>query len=314
MMLALFLSAAFLFGAESTVDIIGYYGNSGNAVNAIPKIIDIHSNYNIVILTFASIDSSGSVSLDIQGPYDKDLKTLGADIKKWKSVSDKWGRRKLALVSIGGQNGQWPSGLSPSTVEAGLDSFMNLLNLDGLDIDLEGGSVSAATSLVPVVASFVSKGKVMTAAPEASQTPLNAYKKLLPHLSWVHPQFYNNGPNGVAAPYVPDATLWPTPWTVTDWQAESGGESFWAGVLAAIAKADGLTQAQQGMLVPATASAAGSYNHWDIEKLASQVKSARVSHVGTWAIAYDHAQGWKLAEALGSLNDQNFADRHQLIV
>lgn len=296
--------AAFFVAAESAIDIIGYYGNSGSALSFIPKISDIHPNYNVIILTFASIDSHGSVSLDIQGPYEKDLATLAYDIKEWKNVGDKWKRKKFALVSIGGQNGQWPAGLSASTVESGLDEFLAKFNLDGLDIDLEGNAVSAAGSLIPVVASLVSKGKVVTAAPEASQMPLDAYKKLLPHLTWVHPQFYNNGPNGVTNPYVPDATLWPTPWTVTDWQAESAGASFWAGVLSAIAAADGLHSEQQGMLVPATASAASSYNRWDIDKLASQVEKAGVRHVGTWAIAYDHQQAWKLAEALGSLNDK----------
>lgn len=271
-------------------------------MGSIPTISEIDSNYNVIILTFASIDQTGSVTLDLKGPYVKNLHALAADIKKWKSVADKWGRKKLALVSVGGQDGGWPAGVSASTVQAGLESFMSDFNLDGLDIDLEGGAVQATASLIPVVKGLTSKGKIVTAAPEASQSPLEAYKHLLSHLTWVHPQFYNNGPNGVTNPYVPDAKLWPTPWTVTDWQAESGGKSFWAGVLGAIATEAGLTESQQGMLVPATPLAAGSYNHWDVDKLAEQVKTAGVQHVGTWAIAYDKTQDWKLAKALGSLN------------
>jgi len=281
---------------------MGYYGNSGDAVSSIPKIGDIHENYNMIILTFASIDSEGTFSLDIQGPYEKDHASLASDIATWKSGADAWGRRKLALVSIGGQNGRWPSDLSSSVIEAGLQKFMANMNLDGLDIDLESGSLGSPTSLIPVVQNLTSKGKIVTAAPEAAQFSLDAYKSLLPHLTWVHPQFYNNGPNAVMTPYVPSAKLWPTPWTVQDWQAESGGESFWAGVLGAIGTADGLTQKQLGMLLPATPAAAHSYNNWDIDKLASQVKKAGVQHVGTWAIAYDNTQGWKLAKALGALN------------
>ena len=34
-----------------------------------------------------------------------------------------------------------------------------------------------------------------------------------------------------------------------------------------------------------------------------QVRSAGVTHVGTWALAYDNAQGWKLAKAISALND-----------
>jgi len=293
--------AALIGKVLASIDIIGYYGNSGNAVLSIPLIADVHPNYNVIILTFASIDGSGNFALDIQGPYEKDMPKLASDIKAWKAVQDPFGRAKHALVSIGGQNGRWPSGVPASAIEAGLNSFMEEFGLDGLDIDLEGSDVSAATSLVPVIQSLTSKGKVVTAAPEAAQGPLTAYKDMLKYLTCVHPQFYNNGPNSVTDPFVPDASIWPTPWTVTDWQQEAGGESFWAGVLGAIADAGAVPKAGQGMLIPATPAAAGNNNHWDIDKLASQVKTAGVTHVGTWAIAYDNTQGWKFAKALGAL-------------
>eukprot|EP01062_Namystynia_karyoxenos_P030869 TRINITY_DN22968_c0_g1_i1.p1 TRINITY_DN22968_c0_g1~~TRINITY_DN22968_c0_g1_i1.p1 ORF type:complete len:417 (+),score=126.91 TRINITY_DN22968_c0_g1_i1:93-1253(+) len=282
------------------LDVIGYYGNSGNAVSSIPKFSGIHEDYNVVIITFASVDSAGAFSIDIQGPYDGNLPAMAADIADWKKGKDKYGRRRLVLVSVGGQNGQWPSGLPADTILAGLNKFMTTYNLDGLDIDLEGGAVSSAKSLIPVVQSLTKAGKVVTAAPEAAQSPLGGYVDLLQHLTWVHPQFYNNGPNGVTDPYVPPG--WPQPWTVSDWQAERGGQSFWAGVLGAIAKHDGLSQQQQGMLIPATRAAAGSYNNWDIAKLASEVKAAGIGHVGCWAIAYDNTQGWKFAKTLGALN------------
>lgn len=287
---------------QGGIDIIGYYGNSGNAVSSIPRIMDIHPNYNVIILTFADIDGSGHFSLDgfIQGPYEKDLDSLKADIATWKTVADPFGRRKLALVSIGGQNGRWP-GVDASKLEAGLNDFMAEYHLDGLDVDLEGSAVSGATSLIPVVNSLISNGKVVTAAPEAAQGPLTSYVDILPHLSWVHPQFYNNGPNAVSAPFVPDATRWPTPWTVRDWQEESDGEAFWAGVLGAIGTAAGVEKQSQGMLIPATTAAAGNNNNWDIDKLVKQVAAAGVQHVGTWAVAYDNTQDWKLAKALGTL-------------
>merc|ERR1711865_1278318 len=146
-----------------------------------------------------------------------------------------------------------------------------------------------------------SRGKVVTAAPEAAQGPLMAYKDMLKYLTWVHPQFYNNGPNSVTDPFVPSPSLWPTPWTVRDWQEESSSESFWAGVLGAMGDAAAVPKASQGMLIPATPAAAGNNNNWDIDKLVSQVHSAGVTHVGTWAIAYDNTQNWKFAEALGAL-------------
>ena len=302
-MIATLLVGIAVAGAQSSpLDIIGYYGNSGDAVSSIPLLKDVHPNYNVIILTFASLDSAGNVSLDIQGPYAKDHASLSADVVAWRKVPDAHGRRRRVLVSIGGQNGRWPAGLSSEAILSGVTAFLGRFSLDGLDIDLEGSAVSAATSLVPVVTKLVSRGVTVTAAPEAAQGPLVAYNHgLLKALSWVHPQFYNNGPNAVTTPYVPPASLWPTPWTVHNWQAESAGHSFWAGVLAAIGDAAGLAPSQLGMLVPATPGAASSYNNWDIDLLRQQVQAANVTHVGTWAIAYDHKQSWKLAETLGKL-------------
>jgi chitinase len=288
--------------SRPSVDVIGYYGNSGSAVSAIPLLADIHPNYNVLILTFATITETGAVTLDLQGPYAKDHARLAADVKAWRQVRDKWGRERRVLVSIGGQNGRWPTSLPGAVLQKSLDVFIDGLGLDGLDIDLEGQTVSAATSLIPVVSNLTRSGKVVTAAPEAAQFSLDAYKKLLPSLTWVHPQFYNNGPNAVAAPYVPPASLWPTPWTVHNWQAESRNQSFWAGVLRAVGTATGLEAPQLGMLIPATPAAASSYNQWDIALLAEQVMRANVLHVGCWAVAYDHTQNWRFAEAIGALN------------
>ena len=164
-------------------------------------------------------------------------------------------------------------------------------------------AVSAAESLIPVVRSLISQGFLVTAAPEAAQAALDSYAALLKHLSWVHPQFYNNGPNAVTTPYLPPSTLWPTPWTVTDWQDSKGNATFWAGVLNAIATADGLRANQTGMLIPATAAAAGSYNHWDIAKLLDEVRAASLRHVGCWAVAYDHQNKYLFATTMGKLNE-----------
>jgi len=275
-------------------------------VGSIPKLADIHGSYNVLILTFASVDAAGNFSLDIQGPYEHDLETLALDMRAWKAGHDAHGRRRLALFSIGGQNGHW-SGLPGPTILAGMIAFMEAYHLDGLDIDLEGPSVGSATSLLSVVDALIGMGKVVTAAPEAAYGPLGAYKGLLSHLTWVHPQFYNNGPNAVMAPYVPPASLWPKPWTVRNWQEESSGEAFWAGVLAAIGNVSSLSATQLGMLVPATSAAAGSYNNWDMELLAKQVAAAGVTHVGTWAVAYDNTQDWKLGRALEKLITDHYA-------
>jgi len=207
-------------GASAKVDIVGYYGNSGNAVSSIPTLDAIHPNYNIIILTFAAISDLGKWTLDIQGPYAGNLDQLAADVLVWKAQVDPWDRQRAVLISIGGQNGHWPSGVSEEILLSGLWTFMAQYNLDGLDVDLEGADVAAAAMLSDIITNLTSSNKLVTAAPEAAQNVLDAYALILPLMSWVHPQFYNNGPNAVTTPYLPPAELWPTPWTVMDWQEE----------------------------------------------------------------------------------------------
>merc|ERR1712130_172167 len=294
------------FGFSSTIDVIGYYGNSGNAVSYIPTFSKIDPSYNVVIITFANFNNKGNVSFDVQGPYEKKSPQMAKDILAWKQVPDKYNRNKYVLVSIGGQNGNWPAGLEPTLIEAGLHAFMKTYHLDGFDIDLESSAISGASSLRSVIQNMVSLGKIVTAAPEAALGPLKAYQGILKYLSWVHPQFYNNGPNAVADPFLPSPALWPRPWLVSDWQDEKNNTAFWAGVLGAIGTASSCTPGQLGMLVPASRSAAGSYNNWNFDKLKREIMWAKISHVGTWAIAYDHQNNYKFGKLMASINDDLF--------
>ena len=85
--------------------------------------------------------------LDLQGPYEHDHASLIVDLRAWRAAGDQHGRRRRVLVSIGGQNGRWPSGLSSAQVLAAVRGFLAAYgDLDGLDIDLEGAAVSAASS------------------------------------------------------------------------------------------------------------------------------------------------------------------------
>jgi len=302
--LCLFVLAGLVTGVSAAINVIGYYGNSGNAISYIPTFDKIDPSYNIVIITFGNFDGKGNINFLLSGPYEKNLPQLAKDIATWKQVADKYGRKKYVLVSIGGQNGNWPAGLSASQIESGLNSFFKTYNVDGFDIDLEQNAISGASSLGPVIQKMVSAGKIVTAAPEAALGPLKAYQGILKHLSWVHPQFYNNGPNSVAAPFLPSPALWPKPWEVTDWQDEKNNTAFWAGVLGAIGTASGCSQSQLGMLVPASRSAAGSYNNYNFDKLKQELIWAKVQYVGTWAIAYDHQQNYKFGKLMASINDE----------
>jgi len=299
---SLFVLVELVFSVSATINVIGYYGNSGNDISYIPTFAKIDPSYNVVIITFANFDGQGNVGFDIQGPYEKNLPLMAKDIAAWKQVPDQHHRHKYVLVSIGGQNGNWPSGLSPSKIVAGLNVFMKTYNLDGFDIDLESNAISGASSLGPIIQSMVSAGKIVTAAPEASLGPLKAYQGILKYLSWVHPQFYNNPPNSVAAPFLPDPAIWPKPWTVSDWQEERNNTAFWSGVLKSIGNVSGCSQSQLGMLIPASPAAAGSGNHYNFDKLKQELIWANVSHVGTWAIAYDNQNNYKFGKLMASIN------------
>ncbi len=288
------------------IDIIGYYGNSGNAISFIPRITDIPVEYNILIVTFADFPSIESpIELQIQGPYggnyafpDKPGQLID-DIAVWKSKPDPYGRSRKALISIGGQNGHFPSEGDPGTIKDKLVEFIDAYNFDGLDIDLEGSTVQSTGSLTEVISYLKNSGYLVTAAPEAAQSPLNAYESIIPLLSWVHPQFYNNGPNAVTIPWIPAGCAF---WLATDWQGKQcDGIPNWVMVLQTMASYLGLTSDRLGMLMPATTSAAGSYNDWNIELLADQVAENNIRHVGTWAIAYDHTIDYAFAKTIASL-------------
>lgn len=294
------------------VDVIGYHGNSGNAVSKIPLLTDVPCYYNILILTFANFDkNSNKLTFEMQGPYENDtnLSQYKKDIKSWKSKTDPFGRQRKVLFSIGGQNGHWPESLSASQVESEIMGFLQEYDLDGLDVDLEGSSVASANTLIDVIKKLRKQGYLVTGAPEAAQTPLNAYASIIPLLDWVHPQFYNNPPNAVTVPYEPKFngsgfTPPPSKWyepTPKDYDYE--GQPYWLAVLETTSTHFGLQDSQKGMLIPTTPKAAGTQNDWDIDTLKAQIEQSKVRRVGTWAIAYDNEIGYKFAKAMASIMD-----------
>jgi len=289
------------------IDVIGYYGNSGNALSYIPRITEVPCYYNVIIITFANFNSAGDLVFEIQGPYENNLQQMKNDIKQWKSGTDPYGRKRLALFSIGGQNGIWPDNLSEEQVENEITAFIAEYELDGFDVDLEGHAVSEAETLTQCITNMMAKGYTVAAAPEAAQGPLNAYQGILPLLSWVHPQFYNNGPNAVTTPWTPEYTCWESP--PNDWQDPSpdcyvtAGTPWWVAVLQTITTHLGMNASTQGMLMPTTTAAAGNNNDWDINLLKEQVASYGITHVGTWAIAYDNTIDYAFSKAMASIMD-----------
>lgn len=290
------------------LNVIGYYGNSGGqaCVNGacIPSLTSVPEEYNVIVFNFLNFKEDGSLVFDAQGPHShQDLPNV---IQNWKNVADPWGRDRHVLVSIGGQNGLWPNGVTAAQIEANLFEFMEHYGFDGLDVDLEGSALSGASTVAQVLDSLADKGYILAAAPEAAQGPLNAYKDVLPRLTYVHPQFYNNGPNAVAAPFLPNDLVWPYSFP-NKWEEPMTGQGnyatqpWWLTVLKEIGDSAQLSHSQLGMLVPATEFAAGNNNIWDYSLLAQDLKKHGINHVGTWAIGHDNTAQYQFAKAMRSV-------------
>lgn len=67
----------------------------------------------------------------------------------------------------------------------------------------------------------------------------------------------------------------------------------------------GMTPQQRGIAIPATPSAAGNNNQWDLNLLAAQVRVGDIRNVATWALGYDKQNDWALANVIAALNDQD---------
>jgi hypothetical protein len=280
---------------------------------------DIPCYYNVLIITFANFKSDGSMVLEMQGPYANDFEALKADMQVWKAQTDPYGRERRVLFSIGGQNGHWPDGLTEQQVSTSVFAFLEEYGFDGMDVDLEGDAVASASTLVSVIQSMRQRGYTVVASPEAAQGPLNAYKPIIPYLDYYHPQFYNNPTNAVVEPFTPRQ---PSGWAAppTHWQGAtpstydiSGnydgtpGQAWWLSVLDATSLDSNLQKHQRGMLVPAAVKAAGVNPSWeyDFDKLATTITNTGLTHVGTWALAYDNEIGWefsrRMAQTMGAL-------------
>jgi len=291
-----------------SLNIIGYYGNSGGQGcpngSCIPHVIDIPEEYNVVVFNFINFDADSNIEFLIGGPDQNDI---ADQVDAWKAIADPWGRHKHALISLGGQNGNWPSGLSAAVLEDKMIDFMDEYNLDGLDVDLEGAALAGGDTVGEVLVGLKDAGYVLAAAPEAAQGPLNAYANVIPHLTYLHPQFYNNGPNAVAGTYLPTELTWPWSYPAT-WEEPIDGDQscctdqpWWLTILERVGELRGLSYSQLGMLVPATTLAAGNNNVWDYDLLAEDIKKHNIGHVGTWAIGHDATEDYQFAKAMGDI-------------
>eukprot|EP01083_Nonionella_stella_P090979 254296_1 len=292
------------------VDIIGYYGNAGGSTEYAVPLNEIACYFNIIILTFANFDATNTLQLSMSGLYASNFDRLKKDILEWKAADDPYGRERKILVSIGGAGAIWPNDMSETEIRTEVVRFLEEFQLDGLDIDLEGTLIDRTGSFVLTIETLMFQGYLVTAGPEAAPSSLDAYSSIIPKLSWVHPQYYNNPPDSVylsvySPEWAPDVSFPDIP---ESWQdsghpgfAVPDGQPWWASVLDRISNHSGLASDQRALLVPASLLAAGTHNNWDFQRLVEQVRDSGLKHIGCWAIEYDIRQNYNFSRTVASL-------------
>ncbi|WCF09588.1 glycosyl hydrolase family 18 protein [Paenibacillus thiaminolyticus] len=199
--------------------LIGYWHNFDNGSTAL-KLRDVSPQYDVVHVAFAETVGADHSTLSFT-PYNATVAEFRSDVAYLHSQG------KKVLISIGGQNGsvELHSNQDVQNFVNSLASIIQTYGFDGLDIDLEGGSVSLGAGdtdyrhpttpkIVNLIAAVrqlsdrVGPGFMLTMAPETAYVqggivayagPWGAYLPVIhglrDKLDFIHVQHYNAGGN-----------------------------------------------------------------------------------------------------------------------
>ena len=128
-------------------------------------------------------------------------------IQSWRG-GDKYGRTRYALLSLGGENGSDMTALKPpahgglgvETVANAVLWFIDNLDLDGLDIDVEdqrAPDYDALSSMLSYIKTANPETRV-SCAPQCANTELGFYEGIIRQSDYVGVQYYNQGPGSLA--------------------------------------------------------------------------------------------------------------------
>ena len=198
--------------------IVGYWHNFDNG-STVLKLRQVHPGYDVIVVAFAEPESPGSARMRFV-PYNATLEEFRNDIQYLKGLG------KKVLISVGGANAH----LDLSTNAARQDFTSSMIQIiqtygfDGMDIDLEGGSVALEPgdtdfrnprtprirNLIQAcrdIASAFGSGFLLTMAPETAYVQggfsqyggiwgayLPVIYSLQDLLAYLHVQHYNSGP------------------------------------------------------------------------------------------------------------------------
>lgn len=198
--------------------IVGYWHNFDNGSSNI-RLRDVPSSYDVIQVAFAE-PSGGAASGDMAfQPYNASIGEFQADVRELQSQG------KKVLISIGGANGavELSTDQAKQKFVSTMKSIIDTYGFDGLDIDLEGSSLSLnpgdtdfrnpttpkivnLISAVREIANSYGSGFVLTMAPETAYVqggyaayggPWGAYLPVIyalrDSLDYLHVQHYNSG-------------------------------------------------------------------------------------------------------------------------
>ncbi|GJM67914.1 hypothetical protein HMSSN036_01300 [Paenibacillus macerans] len=117
--------------------IVGYWHNFDNGSSNI-RLRDVPSSYDVIQVAFAE-PSGGAASGDMAfQPYNASIGEFQADVRELQSQG------KKVLISIGGANGavELSTDQAKQKFVSTMKSIIDTYGFDGLDIDLEGSSLS----------------------------------------------------------------------------------------------------------------------------------------------------------------------------
>lgn len=193
-------------------------GNGGEWNGGVPSkavsLLDIPSCYNVIIYSFIETSSATNYCIPMLTPLNGSTVVEHASNKP--SILELQAQGRKVLISIGGANGhlEIKDEQKANTFAQGVIDIIEEYNFDGIDIDLEGGSVNLTSngffwkSVVIMIDYFKSKGKDfwITAAPEWVLLGNNGFYDQLfknigmENMTVIWPQSYNQGPNATVNP------------------------------------------------------------------------------------------------------------------
>ena len=214
------MTGAATLSAQPSPALIGYFHNWQSASSPYIQLNAIDSRYNVIDIAFA-IPASGT---DYNMTFAPDQVTTAAFISQINTLKS---QGKTVLISIGGANAtvSLDNAAERNTFVSSMTTIINTYGFDGIDIDLEGSSVSVSggTIAVPTDAKIINliaavkqimvnyrtnfnKKMVLTMAPETAfvQGGQSAYggiwgaylpviQGLKDSLDILHTQLYNSG-------------------------------------------------------------------------------------------------------------------------